>query len=249
MIISVINKKGGTGKTTTTINIGKGLSLNGKKVLLVDLDPQGNLSYSLGVFPSNCMVGEAMNKGVVRYGDLSSSDGMDILPSNEDLVNYEFEFIKQSYPYTLLKTCLDSVKSDYDFILVDCPPAGGYLTVNSLIASDAVIIPMQMDVLSLQGLKQILATVKEIKEEYNQVLEVLGVLGVIVDERRQLTAEILKHVQNDFGINVFNNYIHQNVRAAEAPSFGKSLITYAPECRSAKDYISVTNELLVKCKK
>lgn len=248
MIISVINKKGGTGKTTSTINIGKGLSMNGKDVLLVDLDAQGNLSYSLGVYPEECQVGAAMNLGDVTYSMLSESDGMQVLPSNDDLVNYEFEFIKRDYPYTLLKTCLEKLKDLYDFILIDCPPAGGYLTVNSLIASDAVIIPMQMDVLSLQGLKQILATVKEIKEEYNPKLEILGVLGVIVDERRQLTGEILKCVQNDFGINVFNNYIHQNVRAAEAPSFGKSLLTYAPECRSAKDYVSVTNELLVKCK-
>lgn len=244
MILSIVNKKGGTGKTTTTINLGKGLALKGHRVLLVDLDPQGNLSYSLGVSPEEANLGEAMEKGFVATYHIESSDGMDVLGSNDDLTNYEFEFIKRNYPFEQLKETLATISSDYDYILIDCPPSGGYLTVNALIASDAVIIPMQMDVLSLQGLTQILSTVKSIKEDYNDKLHVLGVLGVLVDERRQLTFDILEHVRNDFGVNIFNNYIRQNVRAAEAPSHGVSVIEYAPNCNSARDYLSVTDELL-----
>lgn len=244
MIISIVNNKGGTGKTTSTINLGKGLALKGKKVLLIDLDPQGNLSYSLGIQPDECTLGEAMLAETIYKNHIQTREGMDIIPSNNDLINYEFDFIKESFPYDLLKTTLTSVKDQYDYILIDCPPSAGYLTVNALIASDSVLIPMQMDVLSYQGLEQIINTIFEIKENYNNSLYVAGILGVLVDARRHLTYEILERVQSDFGVNVFNNYIRQNVRAAEAPSYGISVIEYAPKSNSAKDYLSATEELL-----
>lgn len=244
MIISIVNNKGGTGKTTSTINLGKGLALKGKKVLLIDLDPQGNLSYSLGIQPDECVLGEAMLAEAIRESHIQNREGMDIIPSNNDLINYEFDFIKESFPYDLLKSTLTPVKDQYDYILIDCPPSAGYLTVNALIASDSVLIPMQMDVLSYQGLEQIINTIFEIKENYNNGLYVAGILGVLVDARRHLTYEILERVQNDFGVNVFNNYIRQNVRAAEAPSYGISVIEYAPKSNSAKDYLSATEELL-----
>lgn len=245
MIISIVNNKGGTGKTTSTINLGKGLALKGKKVLLVDLDPQGNLSYSLGISQQEeCFLGEALLAGSVSKNQILSREGMDIIPSNNDLINYEFDFIKEGFPYDLLKTTLMTVNDQYDYILIDCPPSAGYLTINALIASDSVLIPMQMDVLSYQGLEQIINTIFEIKENYNNGLYVAGILGVLVDARRHLTYEILERVQNDFGVNVFNNYIRQNVRAAEAPSYGVSVIEYAPKSNSAKDYLSATEELL-----
>lgn len=244
MIISIVNKKGGTGKTTSTINIGKGLSLKGKKVLLVDLDPQGSLSYSLGLEIEKCILGEAMLNNQIIDELLFEKEGMDILPSNNDLINYEFDFIKESFPYDLLKTTLSSIKDNYDYILIDCPPSAGYLTVNALIASNSVLIPMQMDVLSYKGLEQIIDTIFDIKENYNEELYVLGILGVLVDSRRQLTYEILEKAQNEFGVNVFNNFIRQNVRAAEAPSYGLSVIEYAPKSNSAKDYLSATEELI-----
>jgi chromosome partitioning protein len=248
MIISFVNKKGGTGKTTSTINIGKALSLKGYKVLLMDLDPQGNLSYSLGVNVQQCFLGEALVAENIPSHFIFNSDGMDVVPSNNDLINYEFDFIQQRCSYTVVKDTIATVSSNYDYILIDCPPSAGYLTVNALIASDAVIIPMQMDVLNLQGLEQILVTVHEIKNDYNPALYVLGVLGVIVDGRRQLTYDILDLVRNDHDVNVFNDFIRQNVRAAEAPSHGISVIEYDPTCNSAKDYISVTNELLTLTK-
>ena len=244
MIIAIVNKKGGTGKTTSTVNIAKALSLKGKKVLLLDLDPQANLSYCYGISTEGCILGEVLLEQKVEKDDIFEADGVDVIPSTNELIDYEFEFIKQGYPFTLFKDTMATVKDKYDYILVDCPPAGSYLTVNALIGSDAVLIPMQMDVLSLQGLKQILKTVEELKNEYNPNLQVLGVLPVLVDERRQLTNEILHLVNNDFGVHVFNNYIRQNVKAAEAPSFRQSVIEYAPKSTSAQDYLNVTKEIL-----
>ena len=242
MTISIVNNKGGTGKTTTTVNIGKALSLLNKKVLLIDLDPQANLSYSFGISTEGCILGEVLLEARVLQQDIYTIGDVDIIPSTNELIDYEYEFIKRGYPFTLFKETVATIKDKYDFILVDCPPSVSYLTVNALIGSDAVLIPMQMDVLSLQGLNQILKI--KIKLQYNPSLYVLGVLAVLVDERRQLTNEILQIVNNDYGINVFNNYIRQNVKAAEAPSFGLSVIEYAPHSNSAQDYLNVTNEMM-----
>ncbi len=244
MVISIVNKKGGTGKTTSTINIGKALSLKGKKILLIDLDPQANLSYSFGISTEGCILGEVLLEKKIIESDIYSINGIEIIPSTNELIDYEFEFIKREYPFTLFKETIATIKDNYDFVLVDCPPSASYLTINALIGSDAVIIPMQMDVLSLQGLNQILQTIVDLKNEYNPSLYVLGVLAVLVDERRQLTNEILQIVNNDYGVNVFNNYIRQNVKAAEAPSFAQSVIEYAPTSTSAHDYLNVTNEIL-----
>ena len=244
MVISIVNKKGGTGKTTSTINIGKALTQKGKSVLLVDLDAQGNLSFSLGLNTDGCYLGDALAGGQITDDHILEKEGMHVVTSTNDLINYEFEFIRQKYPYTLVKAAIASVKDNYDFVLIDCPPSAGYFTVNALIASDAVLIPMQMDVLSMQGLEQMLATVEEIKEEYNDDLYVLGVLRVLVDTRRQLTYDILEHVRNNYGVNIFNNFIRKNVKAAEAPSYGLSVIEYAPKSNSAIDYYNVTDELL-----
>ncbi|MDT8411785.1 MAG: ParA family protein [Vicingaceae bacterium] len=244
MIISIVNNKGGTGKTTTTVNIGKALSLLNKKVLLIDLDPQANLSYSFGISTEGCILGEVLLEANVSQQDIYTIGEVDIVPSTNELIDYEYEFIKRGYPFTLFKETVATIKDKYDFILVDCPPSVSFLTVNALIGSDAVLIPMQMDVLSLQGLNQILNSIEKIKLQYNPNLYVLGVLAVLVDERRQLTNEILQIVNNEYGINVFNNYIRQNVKAAEAPSFGLSVIEYAPHSNSAQDYLNVTNEMM-----
>jgi chromosome partitioning protein len=244
MVIAVINRKGGTGKTTSTLNIGAALVLKGKKVLLIDLDPQANLSYSFGISTEGCILGETLLERKVEQADIFRVNGIDVIPSTCELVDYEYEFIKQDYPFTLFKETIASIKDAYDFVLIDCPPSASYLTVNALIGSDAVLIPMQMDVFGLQALKQILVSIAEIKKEYNSSLFVLGVLAVLVDARRQLTKEVLTEVKNNYGVNVFTNYIRQNVKAAEAPSFGQSVIEYAPESTAAKDYINLTNEII-----
>lgn len=244
MIIAFVNKKGGTGKTTSTINIGKGLALRGKKVLLLDLDPQSNMTYSLGIKVDNCVFGDCLAKTSIADEDIYEHDNLHVVPSTSDLINYEVEFIRQEYPYSLVKDTLSSVQSNYDYVLLDCPPSASYIMYCALIASDAVVIPMQMDVLSLQGLEQMIESIFEVKEEYNSKLYVLGVLGVLVDSRKHLTHQILELVTNEYGVNIFNNYVRQNVKAAEAPSHGLSVIEYAPKSNSAKDYISVTNEFL-----
>lgn len=244
MIITVGNRKGGTGKTTTVVNIGRALSLKGKNVLLLDLDPQANLSYSFGISTEGCLLGEVLLDKKIDSGSIFYKDGLDLIPSNTDLQEYETELIRNHAPYTALKHALKDVKDQYDFILIDCPPAASYLTINALMACDAVLIPMLMENLSLVGFEQMVDLVFKVKNKYYPELWIMGVLGVLVDERRHLTTSILESLRNNYGIDVFNNYIRQNVKAAEAPALGQSVIDYAPKSNSAKDYMAVADELL-----
>lgn len=242
MIISILNHKGGTGKTTSTINLGKALALQQKKVLLIDLDSQANLSYSLGIPTDQNTLGEILFKNQKLNKSIIKREGMDIVPGSNNLYQYEETIIRNNYGYFLLKEVLQN--ESYDYILIDCPPSQSQLNINALCASQKVLVPMRMDVLSLVGLNQILNTVQVVKENLNKDLEVLGVLGVLVDGRRQLTKEITEHVQSNYPVTVFTNYIRANVKAAEAPSHGISLIEYSPNSTSAVDYISAANELM-----
>jgi chromosome partitioning protein len=241
-IISIVNHKGGTGKTTTTINLGKALSLRGKSVLLIDLDSQANLSYSLGIGAEEKSIGDVLFRLNSPQDIIVRKEGMDVMPANNNLYQYEESIIKNEYGHYLLKDILSEL--DYDFILIDCPPSQSQLNINALCAANKVLVPMLLDVLSLQGLNQILKTIEEVKEKYNPELEILGVLGVLVDERRQLTRDILEHVQRNYPVTVFNNHVRANVKAAEAPSHGVSLVEYAPSSHAATDYMAVANELL-----
>ena len=242
MVIAICNHKGGTGKTITVINLGKALVTRKKSVLLIDLDPQANLSYSLGIPVSTNNTGELLFKKCTVKEAIVEREGMHIIPAASRLHLYEELIIKNNYGDNLLKDALQGL--DYDFILIDCPPSQSALNQNAFCAADKVLVPMLMDVLSLQGLNRIIATVNDIRETKNPRLEILGVLGVLVDERRQLTKDILEYVQANYPVTVFNNYIRANVKAAESPSFGKSVIEYAPASNSAKDYIAACNELL-----
>lgn len=242
MIIAICNHKGGTGKTTTTINLGKALTLRKKSVLLIDLDSQANLSYSLGIRANDKNIGEILFKKLSVNQVIINKEGMDIIPAANNLYQYEESIIKNNYGYHLLKDAVQNL--NYNYILIDCPPSQSTLNISAFCAADKVLVPMLMDVLSLQGLNQILNTVKEVKENLNSKLEILGVLGVLVDERRQLTREILEYIQSNYPVTVFNNYIHANVKAAEAPSHAVSLLEYAPSSRGAADYIALANELL-----
>lgn len=244
MIITVGNRKGGTGKTTTVVNLGRALSLKGKNVLLVDLDPQANLSYSYGISTEGCLLGEVLLDKHVDSGSIFYKDGIDLIPSNEDLQEYEAEMIRNNSSMFSLKEALDEVRDQYDFILIDCPPAASFLTKSALIACDAVLIPMLMEVLSLVGFEQMVDLVFEIKNKYNSELWIIGVLGVLVDERKHLTTEILTSIRNNYGVDIFNNHIRQNVKAAEAPAYKQSVIDYAPKSNSARDYMNVAGELL-----
>lgn len=244
MIIAFANHKGGTGKTTSTINIGRALDKSGMKVLLIDLDPQGNLTYSLGLSDQKLSVCDFMLGNNPFEEVACEAYGMHVLPANPSLYNYsdsisakrDFEFV--------LKDRLHDVKQRYDYILIDCPPALSVYTINALTAADGVIIPLVFEILSIQGLDQILKQIKRIRNSTNPAITVIGALGVIVNENRKLSSEVLEFVRDNYQINVFNNHVRNNVKAAEAPSFGKSVIDYAPSSISAKDYVNVANELV-----
>ena len=244
VIISIGNRKGGTAKTTTVVNLGRALSIKGKNILLIDMDPQANLSYSFGISTEGCLLGEILLDKYVDAGSIFYKDGIDLIPSNTDLQEYEAELIRLNTPNTALRDALSEVKSFYDFILIDCPPSASLLTMNALVASDAVLIPMLMENLSLVGFEQMLDLVSKIKIDTHPELHIIGVVGVLVDERRHLTTKILEALRSNYGVDVFNNYVRQNVKAAEAPGVGQSVIDYAPNSNSAKDYMAIANELL-----
>ncbi len=244
MVIALSNHKGGTGKTTTTINLGKALADLGKKVLLIDLDPQGNLSFSMGVDDDATSIVEFM-VGFKKFEDIvQHKNGLDVLISNTQSNKNSEVVSKSKNPNFLLKNALEPIKSKYDYILIDCPPAMSVYTINALNVADGVIIPMLLEILSVQGLNQILEEIYNIQLTTNPNLEILGALGTIVNENRNLTYEILEFVRDNYQINVFNNYINNNVKAAEAPSYGKSVIEYAPTSTSAKNYEALAKELL-----
>lgn len=243
--ISIVNQKGGTGKTTTVISLGAVLAKKGKKVLLIDLDPQGNLSYSLGINESDYTIGDVLmgdataKQSIVHIED----EELDIIPSSIDLANIEISIAQIEERELQLKKTLKGL-SRYDYVLIDCPPSFSLLAVNSLTLSNEVIIPMQMTALSLQGLDLIYSTIEQIRESLNPKLKILGILPVMVDKRRKLSSEVERYIQDNFDIKLFESGIRNNVKAAEAPSFGKSVINYAPSSNSAKDYQEFGNEFL-----
>ncbi|MEP0367961.1 MAG: ParA family protein [Cyclobacteriaceae bacterium] len=244
MIIAIVNQKGGTGKTTTTINLGRGLSESKKRVLLVDMDAQGSLGYSLGIQQAERSMAEVIQGEVAISNIIVSRESLDIAPSGVSLADLELAIADEPNRESILKGILDEVKNDYDHILIDCPPSLSLMTINALTCADKIIIPMQMEVLSLQGLDLISDTIEKIRQTSNPDLTVLGILPVMLDKRRKLSNEIMEHIRENYDFQIFSNYIRTNVRASEAPSFGQSVLTYASSSSSAQDYRSFTKELL-----
>ena len=243
-IVSVINQKGGTGKTTTTINLGCALAALGKKVLLVDLDPQANLSYSLGVTEPAGTLSDVFTQTRNLGEILVDKSGVSILSGANDMVDVEVSLVGQEERETYLKKILQDAKG-YDYIFIDCPPSLSILTVNALAASDEVVIPLQMEVLTLQGLGQILATVSQVRESLNKKLKVKGIVVVMFDKRRKLSQEIEDYLHENIDEKVFKNRIRLNVKLAEAPSFGQSILEYDKSSYGAKDYLALAKEFLV----
>lgn len=249
MIITVINQKGGTGKTTTSVNLGCALAQKKKKVLLVDLDPQGNLSYWLGVSEPEATMAEVMMGETSLPEILVEREGLDVAPSDMSLADVEINIAGVESRESVLKKALDSLSSKYDYVIIDCPPSLSLLTVNALTATDKLIVPLQMEVLSLQGLDQIVNSVSRIKGVLNEDLEILGLLPVMVDSRRNLSREIHDYIQENYDLNIFKSKIRSNVRVSEAPSFGASVMSYAPSSNGAVDYKAFAKEILSLTKK
>ncbi|RNI25014.1 ParA family protein [Rufibacter latericius] len=242
-IVSVINQKGGTGKTTTTINLGSALQKLGKRVLLIDLDPQANLSYSLGITEPACTLADVFTGKDKLKDCIQERNGLFVAPGTNELVDVEISLVNHEEREKFLQHMFVEVQ-DYDYILIDCPPSLSLLTVNALAASHEVLIPLQMEVLTLQGLGQILNTVQQIKETLNSKLKVKGIVVVMYDKRRKLSTEIEDYLKENVDEYIFQQRIRLNVKLAEAPSFGQSVLDYDGSSYGAKDYLGLAKEFI-----
>jgi len=241
--VAVINQKGGTGKTTTTINLGSALSKLGHKVLLLDLDPQSNLSYSLAASSQENTLAEVFMDSKSINDIIVEKDGLWIAPGSNELVDIEISLVQQPERELFLKKILARVKG-FDYILIDCPPSLSVLTLNALTAAQEVLIPLQMEVLTLQGLDQIMRTVQKVRKAFNPKLKIRGIVVVMFDKRRKLSQEVLEYLQENVKERIFGSHIRLNVKLAEAPSFGKSVLDYEPASNGAKDYKALAEEFV-----
>jgi chromosome partitioning protein len=247
-IISVINQKGGVGKTTTTINLGMALKKAGKKVLLVDLDPQANLSSSLGINHRNIESSVYdLLKGEAEYSSMAVNiRGVMLVPASLALSGADIELSQYEGRELMLKNALSCISDRFDFVLIDCPPTLGLLTLNALTASDGLIIPVQAEYLPLEGISFLVETVEIVKERLNSRLEVIGVVVTRYNARQKLQKEVVSVLGDHFGDKLYKTFIRSNVSLAEAPSFGQDIFTYRPQSSGAKDYRKLCKEFLSK---
>ncbi|MCF6307863.1 MAG: AAA family ATPase [Flavobacteriaceae bacterium] len=249
-IIAIANQKGGVGKTTTTVNLAASLGVLEKKVLLIDADPQANASSSLGIDV------DAVEKGTYRILEhsvkakdaivASNSPNVDIIPAHIDLVAIEIELVDKKNRESMLKQAIISLKDKYDYILIDCAPSLGLLTLNALTAADSVMIPIQCEYFALEGLGKLLNTIKSIQKTHNPELDIEGMLLTMYDSRLRLSNQVVEEVKKHFDKMVFKTIIQRNVRLGEAPSFGESIISYDAGSKGANNYLSLAQELIEK---
>lgn len=247
-IIAIVNQKGGVGKTTTSINLSACLADKGRSVLLIDLDPQGNTTSGLGINGSGlsksiyrCILGR---KEIQETFVDTEFPSLKLIPSTPELYGAEVELMDVSPKELLLKNALNEIKQSFQYIIIDCPPSLGVLTINALSAADSVIVPLQCEYYALEGIAQLLKTITKIKESLNPSLDIEGILLTMQDLRTNLSAEVSENVLAKFGDKVFKTIIPRNVRLSEAPSFGKPIILYDRFSKGAERYIQLSEEII-----
>jgi chromosome partitioning protein len=250
-VIAIANQKGGVGKTTTAINLGASLAVAEQRTLIIDIDPQANASSGLGIRPGEDLptvydvlidrqpVGDSILHGV-------QFPCLDLLPSTRDLVGAEIELVETPDRERILRRGLESIRDSYDFILIDCPPSLGLLTLNTLVAADSVLIPIQCEFYALEGLSQLLNTVRLVQKGLNPLLEIEGVLLTMYDRRLNLSRQVADEAREYFGDKVYRSTIPRNVALAEAPSFGKPIVQYDVLSVGAKGYLSLAREVIAR---
>ncbi len=250
-VISVTNQKGGVGKTTTSINLSAALVKRGQRILLLDMDPQGNASVGLGVDTEELdatIYDVLLNESTAKEAIVSTDSGVSVMTANGDLAGAQVELLNEIGRELRLKKALLSVQDDYDYVFIDCPPALNVLTINALVASDSVMIPMQCEYFALEGLSALISTIRAIRETLNPSLKIEGLLRTMFDRRNSLSGEVSKQLQNHFGDKVYDAIIPRNVRLAEAPSYGEAAISYAPNSKGARAYVHLADEMLAIAK-